>query len=378
MEVIEEILHEYFEFDQIFDLLDYAHDMEKLHQDLLPLVRECYQDNYRFVFKFDDTDYHISLDQPGLTMRNLQSLLFQLDISNYFCIIVTTNSIKDQLLCLQKEITDEHAIYSIKHALKPSLQLFRDTDVNCDPEKIVKHFVSLNGRERDHRKIWCALLKHHDLLHKGIVSYGVTPGGHTTHPQAMVSSLPVLDQPFLYPRPFTTINDKIIIRDQAVRNIVSNTHIESNYKNFDDQFGLYSDNAAELLQQALINVVTETVCKYPDFYISEKTFKPISTMRPFLVISSRHSLSELKTLGFKTFDRWWDESYDQLEDPVDRILAVFNILKNISKYSVSDLRDLCSEMSDVLHYNYHYYKNHFYHNEVEKFHKSCQKNLGMR
>jgi hypothetical protein len=159
---------------------------------------------------------------------------------------------------------------------------------------------------------------------------------------------------------------------------VSQIDVDRGYKNFDDKFGLYGDSATELLQQALINVVTETVSNYPNFFISEKTIKPISTMRPFLVIAPKNTLEELKNLGFKTFDRWWDEGYDRLDDPVERILAVLDIVKNMSKKSIHELQNMCQEMKDVLEHNHEYYNNDFYDIELKKLHDSCKKNLGYR
>ncbi len=385
MNTVEKILREYFVFDQIFDLMEYAPDMSKLHRDLLPLIRQSYEPNYRFIFKFDDTDYHVTLDQPGLTLRNVQRILCSLDISNYFALIITTNSIDQHLLELQKEITDAHPISSIQHALNPGLLRFKDK-VSLSSEKINKCFVSLNGRERDHRKIWFCLLKHHDLLDSGIVSFGITDNTEWLQNQGAASqnrsdnikeSL-VPDQPFLYPEPFTLVNNKIIIKDKAVGDMVSRTSLEPGYKNFDDTFGLYEDNAVGLLQQAFVNVVTETVCHYPSFYISEKTFKPISSMRPFLMIAPKGTLAELKKFGFRTFDRWWNEKYDELEYSVDRILAILDIIKELSTKSVAELQAMCNDMKEVLEYNCTYYQDQFCNVEIEKLHKSCEKNLSYR
>jgi hypothetical protein len=385
MNTVEKILREYFVFDQIFDLIEYAPDMGRLHSDLLPLIGQSYEPNYRFIFKFDDTDYHITLDQPGLTLRNLQRILCSLDISNYFALIITTNSINKHLLELQKEISDAHPISSIQHVLKPGLLKFKDK-VSLSSEKINKCFVSLNGRERDHRKIWVCLLKHHDLLDRGIVSFGITDNAEWLQNQGAASqnrsnsikeSL-VPDQPFLYPDPFSLINNKIIIKDEAVRDIVSRTSLTRGYKNFHDTFGLFKDNAVSLLQQAFVNVVTETVCHYPNFYLSEKTFKPISSMRPFLMIAPKNTLAELKKLGFKTFDRWWDEKYDELDYSVDRILAILDIIKGLSTRSIAELQAMCNDMKEVLEYNYTYYQDQFYDVEIKKFHNSCNQNLNFR
>lgn len=380
MQFVTDILHEYFEFDQIFDLMAYDCRMQNLYHDLLPLVRKNYQPNYRFIFRLDDTQYHPGLDQPGLTLKNLQTLISALDISNYFCLIITRNSIQDQLLCLQKDTTDVHAIASIKNCVGRYPQSFLGLEAAVDADKISRPFVSLNGQQRTHRMIWAALMNHHGLLDQGIVSYATTehpapdPGHTSLENQPVVPS----DLIFLYPQPFTRINDRILIKDPALRDIIAQSCIHGPYRNFKDTHGRYTDPAVDLLQQAFVNVVTETICHYPGHYVSEKTFKPIATLRPFLLISSKNSLLELKKMGFKTFDAWWDESYDELDDPVARITAVLDIVKDLVRRPISELRAMCLDMHATLTHNRNYYQNDFFNDQVAKFRQSCKENLGHR
>jgi hypothetical protein len=61
-------------------------------------------------------------------------------------------------------------------------------------------------------------------------------------------------------------------------------------------------------------------------YFSEKTAKPLLAGMPFMTIAAKGQLAYLKEMGFKTFDQYWDESYDQEEDLVKRInMIVDNI-----------------------------------------------------
>jgi hypothetical protein len=53
--------------------------------------------------------------------------------------------------------------------------------------------------------------------------------------------------------------------------------------------------------------------------LSEKIFKPISNLQPFLVIGDYLTLAELKKLGFKTFSPFIDESYDNERDSYKRM-----------------------------------------------------------
>lgn len=65
------------------------------------------------------------------------------------------------------------------------------------------------------------------------------------------------------------------------------------------------------------------------FHITEKTIKTLLTGMPFVMVSSPHFLAELRTIGFKTYSDFWDESYDEIEDHGrrrDKITALCNEL----------------------------------------------------
>ncbi len=55
-------------------------------------------------------------------------------------------------------------------------------------------------------------------------------------------------------------------------------------------------------QNAYLNIVTETVFKSDEFFISEKTWKPIIGQRPFFVYGQPQLREYLKTQGFDTFE----------------------------------------------------------------------------
>jgi hypothetical protein len=55
-------------------------------------------------------------------------------------------------------------------------------------------------------------------------------------------------------------------------------------------------------QDAYLNIVTETTFNNPDFFISEKTWKPVIGMRPFFVYGQPKLRQYLKDQGFDTFE----------------------------------------------------------------------------
>jgi hypothetical protein len=171
-DLITKTLGKYFEFDQVWNLLDYDVDLRNLKQDLLPFCRESYQNNYRFIFLHYDTDYHITNDQPGLVLRNLQRILYSLDISNFFCLVITQKDLTSHLETLRlQETNDDVAISCIQHPLQENMH-FDKIDIDYDSDKIVFKFMSLNRVKRFHRTMLYAFLKKENLLEHGAVSYG--------------------------------------------------------------------------------------------------------------------------------------------------------------------------------------------------------------
>ena len=81
-------------------------------------------------------------------------------------------------------------------------------------------------------------------------------------------------------------------------------------------------------------------------------FKPIYACQPFILSSSRGSLAKLKEFGFKTFDRWWDESYDDEWLFVNRVEKMKEVLRFIISKTDDELRQMYSEMEEVLIHNY--------------------------
>ena len=99
-------------------------------------------------------------------------------------------------------------------------------------------------------------------------------------------------------------------------------------------------------------VVTETRYAQPMANISEKTLYPMFYKLPLIVVGAPYSLEYIKSLGFKTFDRWWDEGYDVIENHQDRLKKIFNVIDYINSKSIQDLKKIYDEMHEVLDYNY--------------------------
>jgi hypothetical protein len=111
--------------------------------------------------------------------------------------------------------------------------------------------------------------------------------------------------------------------------------------------------------RALWHVVTETVYFLPKLHLTEKIFKPIAVKRPFILVAAPGNLAYLKSYGFKTFDRWIDESYDLEQDHYIRIEKITAEISRLCAMSPAQLRAMYAEMKPVLEYNYHHFFGEF-------------------
>jgi len=177
----------------------------------------------------------------------------------------------------------------------------------------------------------------------------------------------------------TRINDRWLLKDPYIKELVTTMPENLSFKNFNDKFvNTPIDSNILLGQQAFLHVVTETVYNYPSTFITEKSIKPIINKRPFVMVAPPKSLANIRSLGFKTFDKFWDESYDNILDLEKRILAIVDIIDWLCQKSLEDIQNICLSMSDVLNYNFQFYVEHFQKNEFQKLNQACLKNLQPR
>jgi hypothetical protein len=91
-------------------------------------------------------------------------------------------------------------------------------------------------------------------------------------------------------------------------------------------------------------------------FLTEKTFKPIKYGQAFVILGTENSLGLLKDQGYKTFDRWIDESYDTITDVRFRWYAVFEETRKIALKSLEQLHlDYLAQLP-IIHHNQEHFK----------------------
>jgi hypothetical protein len=102
-----------------------------------------------------------------------------------------------------------------------------------------------------------------------------------------------------------------------------------------------------------IDVIGNTFTTGITFYMDEKEARPIYCCTPFITYGAQGHLGNLHSIGFKTFNRWWDESYDNYSGNA-RLQKIKELLTSLSKLSALELQSMYAEMLPILEYNHNH------------------------
>jgi hypothetical protein len=112
-----------------------------------------------------------------------------------------------------------------------------------------------------------------------------------------------------------------------------------------------NQNLSDYFNRSYFSIVTEsrTLGNHEGgVMITEKTYRAISHKHPFILVSKHRSLEALKSLGFKTFDSVWDESYDTIVDDDQRFNAIADLVESLCNRNLDEVLEACRP---VIEYN---------------------------
>jgi hypothetical protein len=108
-----------------------------------------------------------------------------------------------------------------------------------------------------------------------------------------------------------------------------------------------------------IEVVLETLFDDSRLHLTEKILRPIACGQPFILAGTYGSLEYLHRYGFKTFMHLWDERYDQIEDPEERLIRIADVMRQIANWDHATRENKMSQARIIADYN----KQHFFSQE---------------
>lgn len=107
----------------------------------------------------------------------------------------------------------------------------------------------------------------------------------------------------------------------------------------------------EYYNESFVDIVNESRYAQPTSNVSEKVFQSIQFWTPFVLVAPPHSLQYMKEMGFKTFDKWWDESYDTERDHTLRLMKILDLIEHIDSLSDQECADMYRDMTPTLMHN---------------------------
>lgn len=234
---------------------------------------------------------------------------------------------------------------------------------------INKKFITFNritGNSRVYRSLFIAELQRRNLLWFGNISYSKVCPVHGDFTKNILAAVE---------------ENKINIEQakeciQLIESIDNRLRIDC----INDEF-IENDSMTlgplQKLMESFVYIVTETCFWETKKHLTEKIFKPIVAKQPFILLGCANNLEYLKSYGFKTFDAWWDESYDNIQDPIARLQAVVDQIENICKLDNETLQNTLVEMQSVLDHNYNlFYSQDFIDNAWQDLKKQLRLSVG--
>jgi len=117
-----------------------------------------------------------------------------------------------------------------------------------------------------------------------------------------------------------------------------------------------------------IDIVAETLFDDYRHHLTEKILRPIACGKPFILLSTPGSLNHLKSYGFKTFDKFWDETYDDISDPVKRMEMVIKTMMSIQNLTEKNKNAMYKEIKEITDYNQQlFFSDKFFESLINEF-----------
>jgi hypothetical protein len=216
--------------------------------------------------------------------------------------------------------------------------IVKKEDVNLDKIRD-KKFLMLNRRLRPHRIYSICLFNQMNILNQFLISYDInTMQLYEMRPDNIY--MHIEDESYI---------SNLITQFYKLKN--TNPKQTIDYENLENVWGFNFENKEPYLD-SYIHITSETTFFEIGGYFSEKTWKPIGHLQPFIFMGPAYGLEELKKLGFKTFSPFIDESYDLEMDPEKRFKMIMGEIERLSKISIDDIHTwYISIFNDILLYN---------------------------
>lgn len=209
-------------------------------------------------------------------------------------------------------------------------------------------FLCLNGGGRKHRRYFLA-----EMFRTGI------------HKHALVSYLRKYEEPVnqaVYLRSDDPkYREKVKFHDEWGRSVERLVLPDDNPDGQWHNRGMIASHYSD----TYFSIVTETFPDRPCFFLTEKVFKPIINLHPFVIVGAPKSLKQIKRLGYETFPEIFNESYDDIESDGERMDFIISDIVRVMNNKTALHKKYCS-VWDKLKHNRQIFLNKTFTDEVDE------------
>lgn len=205
----------------------------------------------------------------------------------------------------------------------------------------IKHFLKVNRTDRWERNLFMLHMNKNNILENSLVSFPQFQdmGEHTVAASIFEN--------------LTTTDNINSLRSKTPFHI--DVTDETNVGDPGHEVGMFN---ADLpfdpihYKNSLISLV---MCAFPfqenACHLHSSTYNPMFCGHPVIQFGPYQHLKQMKKNGFKTFSKWWDESYDNEINGYKRLKMVMDISTKISKMPIENVFNMIVDMKEVLQHN---------------------------
>ena len=233
----------------------------------------------------------------------------------------------------------DHSSWFYNDGIKNNLRLSMNLDNFYETKNIIrpnKYLMKIRNN-RSHRLAALYRLINDDLLKYGDWSFLSTNGVDEASIKNIMNRYNLFEVSY----------DKIIKAHELFPHKLQSEN-DINYANVN----AWTDLHFKPHLDSYFEVCFETLSEGEHKSLTEKIFKPIINFQPFIFVTFAGGLKLLKSLGFKTFEGFIDESYDDIESVENRMLAIHNEVKRLCNMSNEELHNWYWSMEDILVHNH--------------------------
>jgi len=227
--------------------------------------------------------------------------------------------------------------YSFNFAAISVYYLFKNyTENDLLIDNNPKRFLCYQNKPHVHRQLFTYKIIKSRLLNKGILTLQKFKDKDFLYPNLQIFSVDEeVDNQYRFD-PTNNTNDKIECNKEIP----------------------YCLGDIKLWKQAFLIVTAETFHNntsepgYNQWFISEKTFKPIIGMRPFVLNGNPRILDYLADEGFYTFEEYWKDIDFQGQTTMDgTVNCCFQVVQRLCDMSNNEIIDMYRDMIPKLQHN---------------------------